>query len=856
MKQFFQMVVIFGFFFGRFGWGVCSIDCNNPGLSYLAFNAVGWQYDFSETFDSCASELFEVEFEYEYFLYQENITLGSNLISSSDYKNYFDLKNVGAVMTHGNPMYIAVEYAPPTSLGVMQLTNSAMGQDGLWDWGNDTFLDCALAPVISPEGQVAWALVVLENYYDGEIALDYDFSLFFNACCYGAENVTPYCGWNDPEKCFFIGPDCSYTATLIDDQFFELFEQLKCSYGLELNSWFQAFESLRASQNGYNIFDYYGNSNLTPHPCRGCKRDSGCEGESVFANIGFNNEEFFWYLHGDISCTSFKVSGLRDGCVFETQTVPYDREKQHWAGKFYCEFIENAESFFVEAINGEFPISVSQETPLVPSAIYASEDDKRLLSIPKFVNNIGATSSDNVLIAYQTDGGSVFNISPLIGYYQEQGLSVGVITDPDNFMEGIDIQQKYSDLMDLGVRPLLVLLGARPYCNDESYCPYGIPAMTIVDDCNCCNRGGVCYSDYLMTDINFDNIPDGPVTRIPVGSQGDLESWIDHARQFGLQTNIAPFRQIGFVCGDGTNGVYYDELLEVSQQYQNMGYIPKFILKESDYPSPNSFNQEGWDDFGSQLEGGLLEIWIRGAETGFDQYTNVLCDSWLCDGGFFDGQSWINSIGRNQGFIVWAPSCVTEFFQCAPNVWGGIPSLLFSGVNSHAVALVGHCNSGWQPHHSIMREFLMEERVSAIPGVTKVSEIAFNAVKNFMVQYPHLKAHALGTTVIGCDVSIQFPEFSDVPVGPNSLAGISVVYKYGFPGVHFESDMQSDVSLYVYDVRGREICTLVEAKQFRGGDSIWWDGLSDSNYPVANGTYLFVIRCGDLSKSIKVVFIN
>jgi flagellar hook assembly protein FlgD len=54
------------------------------------------------------------------------------------------------------------------------------------------------------------------------------------------------------------------------------------------------------------------------------------------------------------------------------------------------------------------------------------------------------------------------------------------------------------------------------------------------------------------------------------------------------------------------------------------------------------------------------------------------------------------------------------------------------------------------------------------------------------------------------------------------------------------------VTLAVYDLRGRLVCTLVEAFQRMGEHGVIWDGRDDAGRSLASGSYLVRLR-GDES---------
>ncbi len=66
----------------------------------------------------------------------------------------------------------------------------------------------------------------------------------------------------------------------------------------------------------------------------------------------------------------------------------------------------------------------------------------------------------------------------------------------------------------------------------------------------------------------------------------------------------------------------------------------------------------------------------------------------------------------------------------------------------------------------------------------------------------------------------------------------------------------SDVSLTIYDARGRHIKTLVSAWQAKGNYQVRWDGTSHTGLQSGNGIYLAHLYAGEYSSVIKMVYIK
>ncbi|GAB4374541.1 MAG: hypothetical protein Kow0042_19190 [Calditrichia bacterium] len=64
------------------------------------------------------------------------------------------------------------------------------------------------------------------------------------------------------------------------------------------------------------------------------------------------------------------------------------------------------------------------------------------------------------------------------------------------------------------------------------------------------------------------------------------------------------------------------------------------------------------------------------------------------------------------------------------------------------------------------------------------------------------------------------------------------------------------VQLYVYNMLGQRIATLVDQKQSAGRHTVLWNGRNDQGIPVSSGIYFYQIKAGDFSKVKKMVLVH
>jgi len=60
----------------------------------------------------------------------------------------------------------------------------------------------------------------------------------------------------------------------------------------------------------------------------------------------------------------------------------------------------------------------------------------------------------------------------------------------------------------------------------------------------------------------------------------------------------------------------------------------------------------------------------------------------------------------------------------------------------------------------------------------------------------------------------------------------------------------------VYSVAGRLVRTLVDGRKPAGRWSVVWDGMNESERPVANGVYFYLLRTGEKTVTKRMVLIE
>ena len=67
---------------------------------------------------------------------------------------------------------------------------------------------------------------------------------------------------------------------------------------------------------------------------------------------------------------------------------------------------------------------------------------------------------------------------------------------------------------------------------------------------------------------------------------------------------------------------------------------------------------------------------------------------------------------------------------------------------------------------------------------------------------------------------------------------------------------QTNVSLVIFDLMGREVRTLVQMNQSSGKQIVMWDAQDNMGYPVSAGLYIYQLRAGNHLFTRKMVLIK
>ena len=98
---------------------------------------------------------------------------------------------------------------------------------------------------------------------------------------------------------------------------------------------------------------------------------------------------------------------------------------------------------------------------------------------------------------------------------------------------------------------------------------------------------------------------------------------------------------------------------------------------------------------------------------------------------------------------------------------------------------------------------------------------------------------------------------------PTSLIPIDYTLFQNYPNpfnpvttIRYDLPEQSQVTLMIYDILGREIRRLINSSQDAGHKSVIWDGTDEFGRNVGTGIYLYRIKAGDFSQTKKMLLLQ
>jgi len=68
--------------------------------------------------------------------------------------------------------------------------------------------------------------------------------------------------------------------------------------------------------------------------------------------------------------------------------------------------------------------------------------------------------------------------------------------------------------------------------------------------------------------------------------------------------------------------------------------------------------------------------------------------------------------------------------------------------------------------------------------------------------------------------------------------------------------MATEVTLVIYNLIGKKIITLVNAKQSKGDHSVIWNGTNNLNQKVTSGVYIYQLKAGKNIFNNKMILLE
>jgi len=99
----------------------------------------------------------------------------------------------------------------------------------------------------------------------------------------------------------------------------------------------------------------------------------------------------------------------------------------------------------------------------------------------------------------------------------------------------------------------------------------------------------------------------------------------------------------------------------------------------------------------------------------------------------------------------------------------------------------------------------------------------------------------------GIQMPRSFSLSQNYPNPFNPVTSIQLTVPAGFTG---------NTALIIYDVRGKEVRTLIDEQLAAGNHTVVWDGRGTNGEKVASGTYLFTLKTGDRSVVRKMTVVR
>ncbi|MBT3227598.1 MAG: T9SS type A sorting domain-containing protein [Candidatus Marinimicrobia bacterium] len=158
-------------------------------------------------------------------------------------------------------------------------------------------------------------------------------------------------------------------------------------------------------------------------------------------------------------------------------------------------------------------------------------------------------------------------------------------------------------------------------------------------------------------------------------------------------------------------------------------------------------------------------------------------------------------------------------------------------------ASAGEVEPGLSDVLAIM-QFQVSDQFNEDQTIISLSELRFNE-EDLQVDAAQVE---LSHSLVNLEQSEMPVSYDLLPNYPNPFNPLTSI-RYDLP-------VEAEVSLHVFDLKGRLVHTLVRTRQSQGRYTVSWNGMSNSGYPVSAGVYLCHLKAGDYSETIKMLYLR
>jgi hypothetical protein len=263
-------------------------------------------------------------------------------------------------------------------------------------------------------------------------------------------------------------------------------------------------------------------------------------------------------------------------------------------------------------------------------------------------------------------------------------------------------------------------------------------------------------------------------------------------------------------------------------------------------------------------EAGTATLWIIGENVVQEKATNPLLQS---DMGLVltaanQGSS-VSPDVQGQTSFTWANGTVADFTSDRFSLNGGCPSPRnYDGLGATGTAVISH---RFASGDLLGLGAIVLNRNAALHWNTILSSFGWFDIRDALGGAPGVAPTDLAGKILmgvlpqGCRSVLDPTDVSARdPVAPRRTALYPNVPNPFNPVTTIRFDLASDrpVSLRVFDVSGRLVRDLLEAKMPRGQHAVAWNGADESGRRVASGIYIYRFTAGDFAAARRMVLLK